>query len=178
MHRTTRADFGWDRDNTIGSTPQINTPSSSWVAFYCDHRLGYQLETAARYGYGGELQLLGRRLMDSLDVLLADHRPEPSLLHGDLWGGNQASAADGPVVFDPAVYYGDRETDLAMPRLFGGFSSDFYAAYTEVWPLPPGHEQRLGIYQLYHVLNHLNLFGRSYLGQAMTLLRNALAGIG
>ena len=159
----------------ISSTPQINTRTEDWAAFYRDHRLGYQIETAARFGYTGELQDLGRRLMDRMPAFFAGHDPSPSLLHGDLWGGNHAASGGAPVIFDPAVYYGDRETDLAMTRLFGGYSEAFYAAYLEAWPLPARHESRLGVYQLYHVLNHLNLFGRSYLGRAISLLRDALS---
>jgi fructosamine-3-kinase len=133
-------------------------------------RLANQLERAARRGYGGALQAAGERLIGNLDRYLADHEPAASLLHGDLWGGNWAAVAGRPVIFDPAVYYGDRETDLAMTRLFGGFGPAFYRAYDEAWPLSPGHEQRLGLYQLYHVLNHLNLFGRGYLGRALEII--------
>jgi fructosamine-3-kinase len=109
--------------------------------------------------------------MDKLDRLLVGHEPAASLLHGDLWSGNWAAVAGRPVIFDPAVYYGDRETDLAMTRLFGGFGRAFYQAYEEAWPLPEGHEERLMLYKLYHVLNHLNLFGTPWLGQALHLLR-------
>lgn len=171
LHRHTAERFGWHRDNTIGLTPQINTPDDEWIRFWRVRRLGYQLELAARRGYGGELQEAGRRLIDNLDRLLAGHAPPASLLHGDLWAGNRAMVAGRPAVFDPAVYYGDRETDLAMTRLFGGFGPAFYRAYDDAWPLPTGHEQRLALYQLYHVLNHLNLFGTGYLGQALDLVR-------
>lgn len=178
MHRVRGDSHGWHRDNTIGSTPQINTRTGDWATFYRDCRLGFQLETAARFGYTGELQDLGRRFMERVPIFFGGHDPQPSLLHGDLWGGNRAACEGAPVIFDPAVYYGDRETDLAMTRLFGGFSRQFYAAYEEAWALPPGHETRLGAYQLYHVLNHLNLFGQSYLGRATSLLQDALATLG
>jgi fructosamine-3-kinase len=178
MHRSTAGQHGWHRDNTIGSTPQLNTREDSWYVFYRDHRLGYQLDLAGRYGYTGRLQELGAAVIARMDDVLAGHEPAPSLLHGDLWSGNYAACGDEPVIFDPAVYYGDRETDLAMTRLFGGFSPGFYEAYEAAWPLAPGHEDRIGIYQLYHVLNHLNLFGRSYLGRAEALLAEALARLG
>jgi protein-ribulosamine 3-kinase len=174
MHRVTADAHGWHRDNTIGSTPQVNTRSTSWAEFWGQHRLGYQLELAARYGYGGRLQDLGAQLIAGLDGFFAGHEPARSLLHGDLWGGNQAAAANEPVVFDPAVYYGDRETDLAMTKLFGGFSGAFYEEYERAWPLPPGHERRVAMYQLYHVLNHLNLFGRGYLARAEQLMASIL----
>ena len=174
MHRVVRDMHGWTRDNTIGATPQSNTQCVSWCEFYRDQRLRPQLSLAAARGYGGRLQGAGAQLLERLDEILGDHTPAPSLLHGDLWGGNHAVCAGEPVLFDPAVYFGDRETDLAMTRLFGGFSGAFYAAYEEAWPLPPGHETRLGLYQLYHVLNHLNLFGSSYLGSAERLINEAL----
>ena len=110
--------------------------------------------------------------MSELGHFFTDYWPEASLLHGDLWGGNWASASGQPVIFDPAVYYGDRESDIAMTKLFGGFGAAFYRAYEGAWPLAAGSEQRILLYQLYHVLNHLNLFGRSYLGRALGLIRS------
>jgi fructosamine-3-kinase len=171
LHRHRRDEYGWNRDNTVGPTPQINTYNADWAAFYRTQRLQYQLNLAERNGYRGELQALGANLCNSINDLFATYRPVASLLHGDLWGGNWGVADDAPVLFDPAVYYGDRETDLAMTRLFGGFSGRFYAAYESEWPLSDGHELRLSLYQLYHVLNHLNLFGRAYHPQALSLLR-------
>ena len=176
MHRFTAPRFGWHRDNTIGSTPQINTPADDWLRFYRDRRLGYQLELAARGGHGGRLQQLGERLRSELGALLDGHAPAPALLHGDLWGGNFASTREGePVIFDPAVYYGDREADLAMTELFGGFPPAFYAAYREHYPLDAGYGVRKKLYNLYHVLNHLNLFGGGYRGQAEGLMAELLA---
>ncbi|BCO32527.1 fructosamine kinase family protein [Thiohalobacter sp. COW1] len=177
MHRTTREAFGWHRDNTIGSTPQINTPQDSdWIAFWRDRRLGFQLELAGREGHGGELQRLGAQLMGRFPALFVDYTPVPSLLHGDLWGGNHAVLESGePVIFDPAVYYGDREADLAMTELFGGFGRDFYAAYEDAWPLDAGYPVRKQLYNLYHVLNHLNLFGGGYHGQAVRMMESLLA---
>lgn len=177
MHRATRRGYGWDRDNTIGSTPQPNGPEDDWVAFWARHRLGFQLSLATRNGYSGRLRTQGERLLDALPALI-DHAPVPSLLHGDLWGGNLAFDGDGhPVIFDPAVYYGDREADLAMTELFGGFGGDFYAAYRDAWELDPGYRTRKVLYNLYHILNHLNLFGGGYLGQAEGMIEQLLAQV-
>ena len=176
LHRTTRARFGWHRDNTIGSTPQINTECDDWVAFWRRHRLGFQLDLAARRGYGGRLQRLGAELLERLPALFSDYRPIPSLLHGDLWGGNWGTDTAGrPVIFDPAVYYGDREADLAMTELFGGFGADFYAAYQAAWPLDPAYRTRKTLDNLYHILNHLNLFGGGYGAQAEQMMQQLLA---
>lgn len=163
QHRHTAEQFGWKRDNTIGSTLQQNNWSDDWVQFYAERRLGYQLELAAKNGYTGVLQSEGLRLLDNLGYYFSNYWPEASLLHGDLWAGNWASSNGEPVVFDPAVYYGDRENDLAMTELFGGFTQTFYAAYDDAWPMSPGSDQRMLLYQLYYMLNHLNLFGASYL---------------
>ena len=172
LHRCTSDRFGWFRGNTIGLTPQHNIPSDDWTEFYVEHRLKFQLDLAA--SYGSELKSLGKRLLDRVPDILHGHSPGASLLHGDLWGGNWSCCEGEPVIFDPAVYYGDRETDIAMTRLFGGFDGNFYAAYQESWPLSEGHERRLPLYQLYHVLNHVNLFGSGYLGQAISLMRELL----
>ena len=174
QHRNTADRYGWHRDNTIGRTAQPNGWSSDWVEFYRERRLGYQLELAAGKGFGGELQREGARLMRRLPVFFERYKPEPSLLHGDLWGGNWASCEGDPVIFDPAVHYGDRECDIAMTRLFGGFGHAFYAAYEAAWPLASGHRERRDLYQLYHVLNHLNLFGSAYHGRALDLIRRLL----
>jgi protein-ribulosamine 3-kinase len=175
LHRCGSPYFGWHRDNTIGSTPQRNDQTSDWVDFWRRHRLGFQLELAARNGYDRSLSSSGERLMAVLDALIG-HRPAASLLHGDLWGGNIGATREGePVIFDPAVYYGDRETDLAMTELFGGFGSDFYAAYGEEWPLPPEYATRKILYNLYHVLNHLNLFGGGYLARAKAMMDQLVA---
>jgi fructosamine-3-kinase len=148
---------------------------SDWVEFWRERRLGYQLHLAARQGFGGRLQKQGEQLMCRLPVLL-DHAPAPSLLHGDLWGGNIAYDATGKaILFDPAVYYGDREADLAMTELFGGFGSGFYAAYREAWPLDAGYTTRKTLYNLYHILNHLNMFGGGYLSQAGSMVDRLLA---
>jgi fructosamine-3-kinase len=178
LHRTVRPQFGWDRDNTIGSTPQHNRRDDDWRRFWRERRLGYQLELAATHGHRGRLQQRGERLLAALPGLLAGHEPAASLLHGDLWGGNCAFLRDGtPVIFDPAVYYGDREADLAMTELFGGFPAGFYRAYREAYPLADGYEVRRTLYNLYHVLNHLNLFGGGYRAQAEDMIDALLSEV-
>ncbi len=160
MHRLQASSFGWRRDNYIGSTPQQNGACKSWAQFWRERRLAPQIALANRNGHA----------LDAGNVcdLLEGHQPEPSLLHGDLWGGNAAFLPNGaPVLFDPAVYYGDREADLAMTELFGGFPPEFYSAYGA---LPAGYETRKHLYNLYHLLNHLNLFGGGYLGQVKATL--------
>ncbi|HTS55258.1 MAG TPA: fructosamine kinase family protein [Burkholderiales bacterium] len=175
MHRVTRPRFGWVRDNTIGATPQVNQHESEWTEFWRRHRLGYQLGLAARNGYREALQHKGERLLEELAQWFRGYRPAASLLHGDLWAGNAAMNVGGePVIFDPAVYYGDREADLAMTCLFGGFAPEFYRSYQEAWPLEPGHRERRDLYNLYHVLNHLNLFGGGYLRQAQDMMDRLL----
>lgn len=177
LHRITAKQYGWFRDNTIGQTPQINRCSFSWPEFWGTYRLRYQLDLAKRQGYTGKLQNLGERLLSDLDKFFPAS-PPPSLLHGDLWGGNSAYDETGnPVLFDPAVYYGDRETDLAMTELFGGFPSAFYSAYRCNYPLDSGYNTRKVIYNLYHILNHLNLFGSSYHHQAEQMMSWLLAEI-
>jgi fructosamine-3-kinase len=176
MHRVTGSRFGWHRDNTIGATPQVNTASEDWIAFWREQRLGFQLNLAAAKGHGGRLIANGMRLMERLPAFFPGGRPQPSLLHGDLWSGNAARTAEGePVIFDPAVYYGDREADLAMTELFGGFPRPFYEAYAAEYPLDPGYAARKPLYNLYHVLNHLNLFGGGYGAQALRLMEQLLA---
>ena len=170
QHRVLADRHGWKRDNTIGRTPQINNWSENWLEFFFDRRLKYQLDLAGRNGFGAKLKNAAAELQKALPDIFSGYTPQPSLLHGDLWGGNKASVGGQPVIFDPAVYYGDRETDLAMTRLFGGFSAAFYESYEEAWPLSEGHEKRLIVYQLYHVLNHLNLFGCGYLSQARSII--------
>ncbi len=176
LHRTTQERFGWFRDNTIGSTPQYNDEHHDWIVFWREQRLGKQLEMAARKGADGSLQRKGAELMDNIAAFFSDYVPVPSLLHGDLWSGNYAFTCDGaPVIFDPAVYYGDREADIAMTELFGGFGSDFYAAYNETWPLDSGYKVRKTFYNLYHILNHFNLFGGGYVSQAEGMIDRLLA---
>jgi fructosamine-3-kinase len=167
LHAPRDASYGWFRDNFIGAMPQTNTPHDFWPFFFASRRLRPQLELAASKGFRGKLQEHGERICDKSSAFFFEYRPSPALLHGDLWNGNIGELPDGtPVIFDPAVYIGDREADLAMTELFGGFPDSFYAAYRRAAPLDVGYEQRKPLYNLYHVLNHLNLFGRSYLRQA------------
>ncbi len=178
MHRVTAAQFGWKIDNTIGATPQPNSWQDNWPTFWRDQRLGFQLQLAANNGYGGELQTLGERLLADMDQLFTGRNIQASMLHGDLWGGNVAGLHDGtPVIFDPAFYYGDRETDLAMTYVFGGFTADFYAAYQNAWPLDDGFEMRKMLYNIYHIINHLNMFGGGYHGQAIQMMKSLLAAL-
>jgi protein-ribulosamine 3-kinase len=178
LHRCTAPSFGWHRDNTIGATPQHNGGCANWIEFFRERRLAYQLELAQQNGYRGTLARRGSQLLAQLGGLFQGYQPLASLLHGDLWGGNWGVDSHGqPVIFDPAVYYGDREADLAMTRLFGGFDAAFYHAYDNAWPLDAGAAARVSLYNLYHVLNHLNLFGGSYLHQAEVLIDTLLAEV-
>ncbi len=175
MHLRTETHYGWHRNNTIGSTEQINSPQESWIDFWGKNRLLFQLRLAEQKGYSKRLIQRGENLVAHLGDILDDHRPQASLLHGDLWSGNFGGNEMGdPVIFDPAVYYGDRETDLAMTELFGGFSPRFYAAYQETYPLDSGYTTRKTLYNLYHILNHLNLFGEGYLTQAESMIKQLL----
>jgi fructosamine-3-kinase len=176
QHAVTAPQHGWWRDNTIGSTPQANGTLASWAEFFRERRLRPQLTLAVANGLGSLLAGPGERLLAGVEALLGTHRPPASLLHGDLWGGNWFATADGePAIFDPAVYYGDRETDVAMTQLFGGFGPRFYQAYAATAPLPPGAELRCELYNLYHVLNHANLFGASYAMSARATMERLLA---
>lgn len=175
LHQQPQSYFGWHRDNTIGSTPQPNNCNTDWIEFWLNQRLQIQLALAKQNGYSGKLQTLGFELCQQIPVFFANYHPLPSLVHGDLWGGNAATDKQGnPVMFDPACYYGDREVDLAMTELFGGFSQDFYAAYQEAYPIDPDYKTRKTLYNLYHILNHLNLFGSGYLRQAQRMMTSLL----
>jgi protein-ribulosamine 3-kinase len=179
QHRCTHARFGWERDNTIGSTPQVNTYASEWVAFFRDNRLRYQIDLASQRAADASVIERAQELCESMGLFFSTYHPAPSLLHGDLWGGNWGGDEDGmPVVFDPAVYYGDREADIAMTRLFGGFGPAFYTAYQSTWALDRDAEKRVALYNLYHVLNHYNLFGGAYLSQARVMIDGLLAELG
>jgi fructosamine-3-kinase len=163
VHASRGKQFGWPRDNYIGSTPQRNRLTDDWKTFWREQRMGPQLELARRNGHRIDIGPLLDRACDVLE----GHAPQPSLVHGDLWSGNVGFTAQGPVVFDPAAYYGDREVDLAMTELFGGFPPAFYSAYGS---MPAGYERRKHLYNLYHLLNHLNLFGGAYLAQVSATL--------
>lgn len=190
LHRHQAPACGFAHDNYIGLTPQPNTPvngewcdqraegpqepdGSDWPDFYIQRRLHFQAELAVRNAHGNELAMLLTRAEPRIRVLLGQAIEPPGLLHGDLWGGNYMVDESGQAcLIDPAVYYGHREAELAMTRLFGGFDREFYAAYEAEWPLQRGHVERLPLYQLYHLLNHLNLFGRSYYPQCERILRS------
>jgi fructosamine-3-kinase len=168
---TPPGEFGWNQNNTIGSTPQINNWTSDWAEFFAEYRLGYQFQLARRRGGHFPQQ---DRLLAAIGKLL-DHQPQPSLVHGDLWGGNASITKSGePVIFDPATYVGDREVDIAMTELFGGFPPAFYRGYNEAWPLDSGYKQRKTLYNLYHILNHFNLFGGGYGSQANRMIEQIL----
>ncbi len=179
MHQKTAEQFGWVINNTIGATFQANAWNRSWIDFWSEQRLGFQLKLAAENGYGGVLQSLGEKLLIEMPVLFTGREIKPSMLHGDLWGGNVAGLKDGtPVIFDPAFYYGDREADIAMTYVFGGFTADFYASYQNAFPLDDGFAVRKTFYNIYHIINHLNLFGGGYHGQAIHMIEQVLAEIG
>jgi protein-ribulosamine 3-kinase len=178
LHRAPRERFGWPRDNFIGSNPQVNGWSDDWHAFWRDRRLHAQLRLAAHRRLPSKLIERGERLAADCGAFFRGHRPAASLLHGDLWSGNASRTARGtPVVFDPAVYVGDREADLAMTELFGGFPRETLAAYRDDFPLDDGYTVRRDLYNLYHVLNHANLFGGGYVRQAAECIERLLAEI-
>jgi fructosamine-3-kinase len=180
LHRRTGAEpdaaYGWPRDNFIGATPQSNQSHRTWAGFFAAERLRPQLALASGKGMERTLRDQGERIAENLGAFFLDYRPVPSLLHGDLWAGNAGALPDGtPVIFDPAVHRGDREADLAMSELFGGFPESFYAAYRLAWPLDAGYETRKTLYNLYHVLNHFHMFGGGYLGQARRMIQKLAA---
>ena len=171
--------FGWSRDNFLGLTAQPNAPCASWAEFWQSRRLVPQLAAARANGHDGHLQSLGAQVIAAVPRLLASHDPAPALLHGDLWSGNAAFLRNGtPIVFDPAVYYGDPEADLAMTELFGGFPESFYEGYREVRGIAEGYRLRRVLYNLYHILNHLNLFGAGYRSQAERMMERLLEAAG
>jgi len=173
LHAIRGGDFGWSRDNYIGASPQANEAQAHWPIFFARNRLAPQFATAAANGYRGPLQEQGERICDKIGAFFLDYRPQASLVHGDLWNGNVGVLDSGmPAIFDPAVHFADREVDVAMSELFGGFPDSFYLTYRRAAPLDPGYELRKPLYNLYHILNHLNLFGASYLGQAERMARN------
>jgi fructosamine-3-kinase len=171
LHRNSTRQFGWDQSNFIGTTKQVNNWTGNWVDFYTQQRLGFQLELAKNNGASSGLVDAGHRLMQQTHKLFSNYKPLPALLHGDLWAGNWSACLGGePVIFDPAIYYGDREADLAMTELFGGFDDRFYQSYRGTWDIDPGYTTRKVLYNLYHVLNHFNLFGGGYATQAMDMI--------
>ncbi len=178
LHQMKGMSFGWNGNNFIGSSPQINVLQDSWPDFLAHYRLLPQLEMAKVRGASKSMVDNGFRLLELLPAFFKEYEPQISLTHGDLWGGNAALDEAGRfVLFDPAIHYADRETDLAMSELFGGFPEDFYAGYETLWPLDAGYAMRRPLYQLYHVLNHFNLFGGSYQSQAERLIRGLLVAV-
>lgn len=176
MHKNFNRQFGFHIDNTIGSTTQVNTFSDNWIEFWRHQRLGFQLELARQNQLDTRLIDTGDRLAEKLNGFFTGYQPRASLLHGDLWVGNQAADADGnPLVFDPACYYGDHETDLAMMELFAHPGERFFASYTEYFPIDVGYSVRRELYNLYHILNHANLFGGNYDMQALRMIDKLLA---
>jgi len=169
MHKVTSdRGFGWERNNTIGSTPQINNWTEDWIEFWIEYRLGFQISLAKRKGW--ICNVSEQDLYATIPSLFRDYQPQPSMVHGDLWCGNAAFVESEPVIFDPALYFGDREVDLAMTELFGGFPSHFYQAYQAAYPLNQGYQKRKNLYNLYHILNHFNLFSGSYGSQANRMI--------
>ncbi len=173
LHQQTAEEYGFTADNYIGRLPQPNPAESSWITFYGQHRLGAQRDQARTNGrLPADRERRLNTLVEHLPGFINEADCHPSPLHGDLWSGNWMTASDGgPVLIDPAAYHGDREADLAMTRLFGGFPATFYAAYDDAWPPAPGWQDRVDLYQLYYLLVHLNLFGESYGGSVDHILR-------
>lgn len=166
LYGGTAGEFGWERDNFIGTSPQINGWQKSWGSFFAECRLGPQLQWLQEKGSPMEA---AAPLLERLPEWLEGHGAQPCLVHGDLWSGNASLLAGGGAsMFDPAVYFGDRETDLAMARVFGGFPEAFFTGYNDAWPLPEGWQSRQKIYTLYHIINHANLFGGNYIYQAQS----------
>lgn len=176
LHKYNGDRFGFKEDNFIGDTHQINSYRDKWTDFYTANRLDYQIELAHKNGFAdSQLKSCYKKLRNLIPEILSGSEEQPSLLHGDLWGGNVMSDENGdPCIIDPAVYYGHREADLAMTKVFGGFTSEFYQSYNNTYPLKNGYLYRENIYKLYHILNHLNLFGRSYYEQAISLMNSYL----
>ncbi len=168
LSKTQNKGFGWDINNTIGSTPQINTWLTDWSDFFREHRIGFQLTLGKQ---NGGYFPKGEKLLTHIPEILKNHDSKLSLVHGDLWGGNAGFTQNGtPVIFDPATYIGDREVDLAMTELFGGFPSQFYQGYNSIYPVDSGYQKRKILYNLYHILNHFNLFGGGYESQANSMI--------
>lgn len=163
-HNPVKGYYGFDGNNYIGTTPQQNKPTVNWCDFWIEQRIKPQLRIAKSSGYTRQLVKNSSALYRGIHDILVVHQPVSVMVHGDLWSGNKSFDENGdPVIYDPALYFGDREVDLALSELFGGFGRGFYRSYDECWALPPGQPQRKDLYNLYHLLNHLNLFGAAYL---------------
>jgi len=173
MHEVTvHGQFGWQEDNFIGLTPQSNQWQSNWRSFFAEQRIGWQLQLLREKSVKlGNID----HIVDACHKGLLHHKVFPSLVHGDLWQGNMGFCDGKPLIFDPASYYGDREVDIAMTELFGTLPQDFYQGYQSISAIPPGYEKRKHIYNLYHILNHANLFGEVYIDQARASITRILA---
>ncbi len=173
LHKKTNDFYGFEFDNFLGRTSQRNTPTKSWLEFFWNERLIFQVELAYKnYKLNSDLKDLIFNLDNRFEEFIGPSVEQPSLIHGDLWSGNYLFDQSGRVyLIDPAVSFSHREVELSMTRLFGGFSRSFYEGYNAEWPLREGNEERVDFYQVYHLLNHLNLFGMSYYNQALNLLR-------
>ena len=169
LHRQhEQAMYGFDWDNLLGSTVQPNKWQSNWSSFFSEQRIGWLLQLLLEQGFGfGKIDYL----VEQCRQRLQHYQPDPSLLHGDLWRGNVGFNADAPAVFDPACYFGDRETDVAFTSLFGRFPDAFYHSYNELYPLDKAFNERKDLYNLYHVLNHAYLFRGAYLVQAQEMIK-------
>lgn len=175
LHKVSAPQHGWHRDNTIGSTPQINTPNDDWITFYRECRLQPQFQLAERNGCTFKH---ASQLMRMFDQLFTNYEPKPSFLHGDLWSGNVGFDESGePVIFDPATFHGDRESDFALGAMFGGFTEEFLHAYDETHQRHSSWKQRHPLYRLYHELNHFNLFGGGYATSAEQSISEILAAL-
>lgn len=175
LHSHQEQQFGFDIDNTIGSTPQVNVWTHDWIKFWQKHRLGYQVELIKKNGLSHKLVDLGLKLVEKTPYFFNDYSPKGSLLHGDLWSGNWSSTSTGqPIIYDPACYYGDHETDLAMTELFGHPGINFYQAYKNTFPINDGYAVRKLFYNTYHILNHANLFGSGYIQQSINTIEQLL----
>jgi len=178
LHQNSNEFFGLSEDNWIGLNPQKNHWQENWISFFKKYRLQPQLIWAFERGYRSSLEEKSERLMEALPLFFDQYKPKPSLLHGDLWSGNWGTINNTtPVIFDPAIYYGDREADMAMTKLFGGFPQVFYDAYNYQWGLDYGFKVRQNLYNLYHLLNHLTLFGEVYLRQTIDVFEQLLSEV-
>ncbi|MCP4412975.1 MAG: fructosamine kinase family protein [Gammaproteobacteria bacterium] len=175
LHKSSGSEFGFDEDNYIGATKQINKKNSDWVSFFYQNRISYQLDLLQEKYNIHEMRNNEKLYATKINELFEDYSPLPSLLHGDLWQGNYSFDQQGtPVIFDPACYYGDHEVDLAMLELFGNPGDSFFKAYHKHFPIDKGYQRRKGFYNFYHILNHANLFGSSYIGQAESMMDTIL----
>jgi len=171
MHQSTHSNFGFVKDNFIGLTAQPNQWSSEWIDFYSEQRIGYQLELLTQKSVATKFLNKVKILQQNIPEFFQDYSPKPALVHGDLWSGNYAfDENELPVIFDPACYYADHEVDLAMLELFGNPGNEFFETYHQYYPIDSGYQRRKNLYNLYHILNHINLFGESYLQQAESML--------